>query len=991
MMKTTRMFILLFIASNLLGCGGPTEHHEPAKEALSSGPEPFYNDVIVPVFDMPDYGSVPTLSFEEQDVVGLEASASSQINRSDRHFRDGNHALEWQWDSERSALRIEIPVPYKPKFRAPSSSADSVSVFGAWLYNETALPGKYLRVGFGRASSEDCHFEFGLDFTGWRFMCVKFDDMTGNPHPEMDVITLQSPQGIERRRLWLDQLQPVFFDDVRWQWPDYQMSFIESRVLNELYINTPEAREMQSRPVPDASKPHIRALTEDLIADYARGTFSEKHYLAEVDYFQTLHISKTPERIQGQMLDDIRSYFDHLLQIAVLHRQAEGDRQRELKRMYLLMTETLLDQGWAEGSSLNAQHHFGYKSRSWAPAVLLMAKTLREYDLLDPMMRSILWFGRDFLDYTQPFESYSEETRSSLANRMADYLNTFANSHLIVLLLLDDTAFKDYALQNFSEMLSQSIAWDNGALKPDGSFYHHGFHYAGYAVPAMSGMASVVHRLDGTPYEIEPEAYQRLKKVLLAAEKWGNPFWAFNACGRHPITGSIEGLKDSYKKVAQSVPDTDEADPELTALQDLVPGTELSQGFWVMNYAATGVHKWKDHHVLLKGYGPGVRSHETYGKDNRFGRYGSHGTMMLFQNGDPNISGIRYDGWDWSQPPGATTLQLPFDVLEGSAEGFYGWRPPQEAFFSGAGHLDNKYGAFAFALNSQSHEQSLQVRKSAFALGNTLICLGSDITNSSTNYPTVTTLFQWGGDDPQVQLSSALPLSGDQKCADLTKRPFWIIDPQSHGFLLPMGNDELVVQRRLQDSLHDKTKEKTQGLFAKAWLNHGVAPDAAGYEYIVKLSAESETLNRSKRFYEILAKNRTCHAIRIPSTKVSCHVFFETPSSVNPETIKTGDLLSTDTPVIVVSQKEETGRIRLAVTYPDPSSKRPYALQEPDHVVELRLKGVFQATPGETAPETRIENGSTVLRLILRGSKANRVELQPAPMNPHTSVGRPKT
>jgi chondroitin-sulfate-ABC endolyase/exolyase len=209
--------------------------------------------------------------------------------------------------------------------------------------------------------------------------------------------------------------------------------------------------------------------------------------------------------------------------------------------------------------------------------------------------------------------------------------------------------------------------------------------------------------------------------------------------------------------LAKAAPNTDGFDPELAAAYLGMEGgdavalfgqpvdPDLTQGAWSMNYHSGLVYKHGNSTVLLKGFGSGVRSHETYGADNRYGSYGSHGTIQNFENTRTHNSGFEHDGWGWSQPPGATTLILPLDTLEAD-DSFYGRRVPQIAPFSGGSHLDNKIGLFAFQLDpdpKREHAEAITVRKSALAIDGKLICLGSGL-SSKNDFTLATTLFQCG-------------------------------------------------------------------------------------------------------------------------------------------------------------------------------------------------------------------------------------------------------
>ena len=68
--------------------------------------------------------------------------------------------------------------------------------------------------------------------------------------------------------------------------------------------------------------------------------------------------------------------------------------------------------------------------------------------------------------------------------------------------------------------------------------------------------------------------------------------------------------------------------------------------------------------------------------------------------------------------------------------------------FAGASSLDTLYGIFGMKLHEQSdivntnYTPDFRARKSVFAFGKRLICLGTNITNTNNTYATETTIFQ---------------------------------------------------------------------------------------------------------------------------------------------------------------------------------------------------------------------------------------------------------
>ncbi len=927
----------------------------------------------------------------ENDMPGMDADA---LARTDIHHIDGTQSLRWAWSQPDASLEIRAPVPFKPQFRDYANAAPECSTFSMWLYNETPYDSARLRIEFGKRDGEspDCWFHFGLNFSGWRLAHIKFRDMEGKPAPGMDYVRLRSPQGVDRGRLFIDALRPVVSEDVRWAWPDYQMPEIESGVINQLAIHKPRFQGLRKRA---QSKPDVREfarIREKLLQRYRHGKFDENRLTEAIRRFQSLKIVKDSAGIRGTHVGtkQLHSYLDLMFAIARLHGQASTKHKPNLAHMYVLMAEHLLDQGWAEGSALNAQHHFGYKSRNWAPSVLLMRDELRRAGLLQQTVMAIIWFGRDFCDMTAPYDEFPDTLKAKLMVVSADYLNTIAYTHLITLVLLDDTQLKSELTRHFKELIERLIVASNGGMKSDGCFFHHRMHYAGYGLPALRSLAQVIHALDGTSYEISIEAWEKLRHAFLMVQIWAHPRYGFNACGRHPLTGKPDSMKHAFRLLAESRPGTDHVDEQLAAAYlGMWGGDSMElfgqpierrkpQGSWSMNYAASGLHKCGSHSVILKGHQGPVRSHETYRADNRFGRYQSHGTMMIMDERRPDPSGFVQPGWDWAQPPGATTLALPHDLLEGSPTAFYGSRVPQVTPFSGSSHLEQKFGVFAFRLDTPAnpHDQSIRGRTSVVAAGPMLICLGSGISNGSDKHSCVTTLFQRHAVNPDgpVTMSwrraqSAMPF---EAIVQPEQFPVWMVDEYETGYFIPPNNPPLRVHAVEQHSRHNKTKLATAGPFAKAWFDHAIGPKNSDYEYVVLLGADeaamealSSRITSGDRPYSVLLNTDAVHAVSIAKSRLVACTFFEVQEKL-PDVIASLDagLVSVDKPCFVMSRKMSDKQWRLSVCYPLPALGRPAEAVPEPVIVHLTVNGTFEVVePAEARPSVsaRHQDGLTLL------------------------------
>ncbi|MGG1554712.1 chondroitinase family polysaccharide lyase [Paenibacillus ferrarius] len=163
-------------------------------------------------------------SFESGIPESISCDASSRLTISDRHYKDGEHSLQWDYAGA-GRLTILGAIGYRPFQEGASSQArDS---FAVWIYNPAPIEGQ-LTFEFSRGGHEtDCSFNFGLQFQGWRTAWVAYErDMTGVPHPDMDTITLQMPEGVKSGTIFIDQLMVNTKIDPRFHTRDAQVPFV---------------------------------------------------------------------------------------------------------------------------------------------------------------------------------------------------------------------------------------------------------------------------------------------------------------------------------------------------------------------------------------------------------------------------------------------------------------------------------------------------------------------------------------------------------------------------------------------------------------------------------------------------------------------------------------------------------------------------------------------------------------------------------------------
>ncbi len=657
------------------------------------------------------------ITFEAPAVpAGFESSPNSTLSISDARFIDGQRSLRWSWEGGPAWVTLHRPISYQPG-RKKLFGQDAGETFAPWVYAKQPLDG-VLRFSFGRRgqAGSDCHFDFGLAFTGWRTAWIMYErDMQGRPVPGMDAIRIETPPGVESGELYLDSIVIDEIVDARHHYPDRQIPFVNPAALdshwlprlsllerkpgsaaaaasaeetNAVSVVIERVRDLYLADKRDVSPTPVDALMEQFAAygiqdgpDGLRG-----RHLSFIARQVVIYPAAAREELANQFIS-LREYQGLMLRIARAYHAgdvAADDRQR-LADAFVLMSRHFLDQGWAEGSTLGTVHHLGYEFREVAPAALLMRDVLARHGLLDPMARAVAWY----------FNTNAVFTPDGITSNM-DYYNTLARGHLTSILLLPDGPAKVATLRQYERTLSRIMAQETpgteNGFKSDGTAFHHQGHYPAYAVGAFDNGSSVIHALSGTPFGLSREARKNVRRALMTMRLYANPDWAIGFAGRHPLptndpqNAGLSRLKDAFVHLAFSGdPDSgspiDEAvlaaalriwpelksDPRVVATR--VTAEAIPQGHWTLNYAAAGIHRNGERTVTLKGYNENVWSSEIYTNDNRFGRYQSNGSIAILSEGGNRASGFVQDGWDWNHIPGATGVALPLDQLEAPGDG----------------------------------------------------------------------------------------------------------------------------------------------------------------------------------------------------------------------------------------------------------------------------------------------------------------------------------
>lgn len=643
-----------------------------------------------------------------------------------------------------------------------------------------------------------------------------------------------------------------------------------------------------------------------------------------------------------------------------------GDAQAEQR--YLRLWEYALDQGFAYGSCMGTNHHYGYATRNIFRSAWLMRRALAGHPR-----------GRDILA-ALTYWSGLPETRCPLAADRADRCdgwNTLLLPRLMVALMEPAPAERERKLRGLARWVNASLEPTPGTLggiKADGTIFHHGGFYPAYANDGLAAVGHYAELCAGTAYGLNARARGQLRLALETMHHCCNlRDWPLGICGRHPFRLSMtDQCVEAFARLAAleqgesaralrnacdhlryrgggkagskaSAPGDAAASAKAARRAPAGESAAPPQGFFTYNHAAAGVYRCGEALVLMKGFNRDVWGSEIYTRDNRYGRYQSYGSVCILGGGRPvtqAASGFSEPGWDWNRVPGATTIHLPLDLLESPRTSTLMACNPQD--FAGAGALGERTGLFAIHLQEADEPNftpDFTARKSVFCCDGQLLCLGSGIGNSNRSYPTETTLFQC------AQAACTHPATAPDG---------WLADGTGNFFRVLDG--DLRQADGLQSSRENKTRRETRGHFRTAWLDHGKAPADARYAYLILIQPGAGELKRaaSRNPFEILELSRTLHAARHKASGTWAYASFENAEPGQ------GPVRQLPAGLIVLAQQEGNSRLMLSVT--DPCLHLPRhgrnvteAGQPVTH--ELLLRGAWRLDPACRGSATLTRSG----------------------------------
>lgn len=729
---------------------------------------------------------------------------------------------------------------------------------------------------------------------------------------------------------------------------------------------------------------------------------------------------------QGVEMSD---YFNLMKRISIAyHNASDVTLKQELKQKFLAMYDNVTDQGVTYGSCWGNIHHYGYSMRGLFVSYFLMKDVLRDAGKLEEAERTLNW-------YAITNEVFPRPTVNGID---IDTFNTKLQGRIASILIMEDTPEKLQYLRSFSRWLDygcRPAQGLSGSFKADGACFHHCNIYPAYAVGGLDGATNMIYLLSGTEFKLSEEAHETVKRVLLTMRFFCNlKQWSLSMSGRHPNGGgelipaqyatmALAGTPDGKQKYDAEMaaaylrlvshaetPDKNAPDylPKASTRQELQMKKLLEaqgfrpepdpQGNLALGYGCVSVQRRDNWAAVVRGHSRYLWAAEHYLPANFYGRYLAHGSMQIL-TGKPDemvtfaTGGWQEAGFDWNRIPGATGIHLPFDLLRAKVLNVDTFSGMEEMLYSDeafAGGLSQARLNGNFGMKLHEHDKyngSHRARKSFHFFNGTIVCIGTDIENTNTEFPTETTVFQLAATTPEAHRYWDNYQSDGQT----------YIDPNGVGYYIAKSSMKSAKYEKNfpQVTVGERSTKPTSGNWVSLILQHGKAPKGASYEYAVLPQTDAASLKAfaKKPAYKVLQQDRNAHIVRSLTDNLTSYVLFETPKVLPVE----GLLQKADTSCLVMICQAKD-KLLLTVSQPDlalyrgPSDEafdkdgkriersiysRPWIDNDSGEIpVTVTLKGLWQVAETPYCKLVSADKKQTVLRFTCRDAASFDVELR---------------
>jgi len=616
--------------------------------------------------------------------------------------------------------------------------------------------------------------------------------------------------------------------------------------------------------------------------------------------------------------------------------------------------EYLHKRGWANGLDLTIKtsnykdngfveyggSDVGLDGLSYTLSVFLMHDELEKKGMLDAELQMLNWMSQSVGPAFDTPILWEEPGFNS------DGIRAIFNQRLCYIFSLPlSSPEREKEMLYFQKMMNKSLkiacSW-NDMIKPDYVGYHHKNPYmSAYAVHGFHSAAIYCYLLNNTRYQVSDEVVSNLSNALLQYRIYSNkydvprsvtgrfpnklntlqeniPAFVYMAnLNKNPLNrelkaafmrlwnpndvsfqsdfltkvdpficyfGSLGAIEECNKLVAENI--KPEPDPN---------------GYWFYPYAGMTIYRQQNWMVGWKGVSKYIWDYEGTAVQNRYGRFNGSGVLQIYASGNPVCaaeSGYEIDGWNWCRLPGATTFDMPADVMfTGKHRNFV-----TETFLGGV-KFNDRCGLSA--MSYQDPQSSLRANKTLFFVDNYIVALGSDICSTNEIYPVQTTITQLGiGSGKSNSFFNNKIVKGTNANMEVAEcNPISYVDAKGHSYYFPKGAN-LIFARSEQSEPLERAKATKAGNYETCRIIHGMNPQSAGYQYVIAINGgEKETKNLEQNFDKLF---------RVEQQDAVAHIVTYLPENITAYAIRKADnvlksdlLKSVDTPCLFVVKHDK--------------------------------------------------------------------------------------
>lgn len=941
------------------------------------------------------------------------SSPGATLSISPLHYKAGTQSLRWDWVGG-SVLTVT-----NPGITAADVTDFYKNTCDFWVWNGTAVPGGKLRVEFMNGATAQYWFDFYLDYTGWRRAVRSFtNDMAKKSSPSATFTSVRiTVQATGAGSLYLDDVTWVGdrFTRIR----DAQNPDIAgASALTTCFSAYGVALDPLIPPTPTATElVELNTIRSRwLAATKGTSTPSASSVTSAGTSFSALGIVEDANGIRGVPLGafnpDLESW---PLTLARDYAWGTSATKTASRDKVLQLARHLMDQGHVANSNTvptEAPGPDGYSYRGLPNALLLLAPAY------DAATKAKMW---EYFRWAYLLGDFWTDTWE----RNTDYVYLQSLQELgAILFLAPSDAEAVRQLKGYKRYMERFWQFSEGSedgIKVDGTGFHHRSHYDRYMY-AYKPPITTFYYMRGTSFQIDQPTYENIRlanfaQLRISADGAGTSVGYFgnSHVGRSPFDTDLKSVDQVSLQQLGEIGGAfygQSADPVVAraynrrfgvaganshALFAPYGAEDPPDGFLQFNYSPLGIYRRANWVASIRAPQRYFWSSEIFPSENRYGRYQAYGALEILYHGGRTASGQQVDGWDWNHTPGATTIVLPDSklVAENDREDVR-----SQLNFSGAlAFRDGQSGLYAANFQESNagsnHNPSFVWRKSWFAFGPQIVCLGSDIANNDAANPTATTLLQGALAAPSTVLTlnggaiTAFPHSSTVSGASTN----WLLDAFGTGYLVQPGSNLRITRGTQTSADHDGVSAPTTGNFAKVWLDHGTAPSAARYEYAVFPATTSTAMataatahaNAATKPYQVIQHNGTAHIVKWrASGQIGYAIYATTALPVATQTA--GLLRSVQRPCLVMTQLGAARDAWVSVVDPDlnfTNAQAGYGVPDASRArtLDFTINGAWTLAadnPSATTSVVATTATTTTLRVTTQHGLARHVHLEAA-------------